>query len=211
MLAFRTKEKKKKKMKNFKDFNIILSGVGGQGIITLTVILASTALNKGYRVRSSELHGLSQRGGSVHTHLRFGTKIHSPLISKGKGNLILALEIQEALVVSCYASKERGTIFLVNKYRTPTLSQTLSEKKIINNLKKVSKKIILIPASGLIRKESLPPVLTGIFMVSYASFKNLIPLNPALILKTLKIIIPQKYLDSNLRAFELAKRYAKKN
>ena len=80
-----------------KTFNIILSGVGGQGIITLLQILAEAAFVEKYDVKTSELHGLSQRGGSVVAHLRFGEKIFSPLIKATEADLILSLEISEAV------------------------------------------------------------------------------------------------------------------
>jgi len=60
--------------KNKKDFNLIIVGTGGQGLITLLQILAEAALIEGYEVKTSELHGLSQRGGSVEVHIRFGKK-----------------------------------------------------------------------------------------------------------------------------------------
>ena len=75
-------------MKN--NFNIIISGIGGQGIITLTRILAEAALLQGLDVKTSELHGLSQRGGSVETHIRFGRNIFSPLVRQGSADLIIS-------------------------------------------------------------------------------------------------------------------------
>ncbi len=83
--------------KNLEKFNIVIVGTGGQGLITLLPIIAEAALFEGYEVRTSELHGLSQRGGSVEVHIRFGQKIYSPLVSQGKADLILGLEMQEAL------------------------------------------------------------------------------------------------------------------
>ena len=77
-----------------KDFNIIISGVGGQGIITLTRILTEAALIEKYDIKSSELHGRSQRGGSVESHIRFGRKIYSPLVKRGGSDLIISLEAQ---------------------------------------------------------------------------------------------------------------------
>lgn len=71
--------------------NIIIAGIGGQGVITLTRILANAALLDGYDVKTSELHGLSQRGGYVETHIRFGKKIYSPLVMPGKADLIIDL------------------------------------------------------------------------------------------------------------------------
>ncbi|MDP2741690.1 MAG: 2-oxoacid:acceptor oxidoreductase family protein [bacterium] len=70
-----------------KTFNIIIAGVGGQGIITLLSIINEAAFIEGYDVKSSELHGLSQRGGGVESYIRFGKNVHSPLFSFGKAAL----------------------------------------------------------------------------------------------------------------------------
>lgn len=74
-----------------KIFNIIIYGLGGQGVITLTRILAHAALLENYDVKTSELRGLAQRGGSVETHLRFDKKIYSPLIMAHQVDLIIDL------------------------------------------------------------------------------------------------------------------------
>ena len=66
------------------NFNIIIAGVGGQGLITVTQILAEAALIEGYDVKTSELHGLSQRGGSVETYIRFGKEIYAHLLTKAR-------------------------------------------------------------------------------------------------------------------------------
>ena len=102
-----------------KNFNIIISGVGGQGLITITKILAKAALIDGFDVKTSELHGLSQRGGSVETAIRFGHKIDSPLIRQGGADLIISLELQEALRACYYASKDSKTMFLINDFVKP--------------------------------------------------------------------------------------------
>ena len=100
-----------------KDFNIILSGVGGQGIITLLSLIDEAAFIEDYNVKSSEIHGLSQRGGSVEAHVRFGEKINSPLVSNGEANLIISLEILEALRSASMAGKQ--TQFLINDFMSP--------------------------------------------------------------------------------------------
>ncbi|MFH1392724.1 MAG: 2-oxoacid:acceptor oxidoreductase family protein [bacterium] len=74
-----------------KNLNIIICGIGGQGVIILTRILANAALLENYDVKTSELHGLAQRGGSVETHVRFGKKIYSPLIMPNQVDLIIDL------------------------------------------------------------------------------------------------------------------------
>lgn len=193
--------------KNNQKFNIIISGTGGQGLITLLQILAEAALIEGYEVKTSELHGLSQRGGSVEVHIRFGQKIFSPLVKQGGANLIISLEAQESLMAAYYASKEAGTIILINNFFIPIPGEkSFKINEISQNLKKISQKIILIPASDICQKELQNNVVAGIYLLGYATFKKLIPLKPESIKKAIKKIIPENYLELNIKAFDLAKR-----
>jgi indolepyruvate ferredoxin oxidoreductase beta subunit len=77
--------------------NILLVGVGGQGTILASKILSDGLLEMGYDVKMSEIHGMSQRGGSVSTQIRFGGKVRSPVIGKGEADIIVAFEKMEAL------------------------------------------------------------------------------------------------------------------
>lgn len=188
-----------------KEFNIIISGVGGQGIITLTRILTEAALIERYDLKSSELHGLSQRGGSVESHIRFGQKVHSPLVKRGGSDLIISLESQEALKVCYYASK-RNTIFLVNDFIKPILNaKVLSSKSISKELKRFSKKLFFVPASKIAKDKLDKEVLAGVYLLGYAVFKKLIPLKPNSVLKAVEKIVPKKYFSLNKKAFYLAK------
>lgn len=187
-----------------KDFNIIISGVGGQGIITLTRILAEAALIEKYDIKTSELHGLSQRGGSVESHIRFGQKIYSPLVKKSGADLIISLEAQEALKVCYYASKT-GTIFLVNDFIKPIFNAKIpSSKSISKELKRFSKKSLFVPASKIAKEKLDKEVLAGVYLLGYAAFKKLIPLKPNSILKAIEKVIPKKYFSLNKKAFNLA-------
>lgn len=185
-----------------KEFNIIINGVGGQGLITLLKVISEAALAEGLDIKSSELHGLSQRGGSVETHLRFGNKIWSPLVLPRKADLVFSLESQESLRVSFYASKK--TAFLINKYQTPTFSKNFSEKEILKNLKKISQKMYLIPASEICQKEFGTDVVSGIYLLGSALSKKVLPLKQNSITSAIKKIIPEKYLELNLKALNLA-------
>ena len=190
--------------KKMSQFNMLIVGTGGQGQITLLQILAEAALFEGYDVKTSELHGLSQRGGSVEIHLRFGKKIYSPLISQGKADLIIGLEMQEALKVYPFANQK--TTFLVNRQIISIpLVKNLTEKEVLENLKKISKNIILIPATEICQRELGKAVVAGVYLISLAAFKKLIPIKPISILKAIKKIIPEKYLELNLKTFNLAK------
>ena len=187
-----------------KDYNIVITGTGGQGLITLLQIIAEASLIEGYDLKTSELHGLSQRGGSVEVHIRFGKKVYSPLISQGKADLILGLEMQEALKGIYFANKK--TKFLINKHILPIpLVKPLTEKQILTNLKKVSRNIQIVPAGEICQEKLGNSVVAGIYLISLAASKGLIPLKSASILRAIKKTIPAKYLELNLKAFRLAK------
>jgi len=87
-------------------FNILMVGVGGQGIITASDILTRAALYAGFDAKKSEIHGMSQRGGSVFSHIRFGKKVYSPIISRGEADILLSLEEMETLRWINYARPE---------------------------------------------------------------------------------------------------------
>ena len=205
--------------KKITEFNMLIVGTGGQGQITLLQVLAEAALIENLDFKSSELHGLSQRGGSVEVHIRFGKQIYSPMVSAGKDVLILGLEMQEALKAYPFASRAttKGeeenlfsspfpqTTFLVNKEIIPIpLVKNLTEQELLKDLKKISRNIILVPAADICQKELENRVVAGIYLISLAAFKKLIPLKPDSILKAIKKIIPKKYLELNLKAFNLA-------
>jgi len=187
-----------------KDFNIIILGTGGQGQITLLQILAEAAFNEGYEVKTAELHGLSQRGGAVEAQIRFGKELFSSLVFQGGADLILALEMHEALRALYYVSEK--TQFLINKFFLPISGQSqIPEKEILTDIKKFTKKIELVSASEICKREIGKEILAGIYLISLATFKKLIPLKPNSILRAIKKIIPEKYRELNIKAFELAK------
>ncbi|MCK4781573.1 indolepyruvate oxidoreductase subunit beta [Candidatus Parcubacteria bacterium] len=187
-------------------FNIVIVGTGGQGLITILKIISQAVLIEGKDIKTSELHGLSQRGGSVEVHLRFGKEIFSPLVKQGSADLVIALEMQETLKACYYASKQAKTIFLVNDFFIPIPGKKLLGKSaILKNLEKFSQETILIPASALCKKQTGTPVTAGVFLISLACFKNLIPLSPDSILQAIKKIVPEKYLELNKKTWLLAK------
>jgi len=193
-------------MKKAKNFNLAIVGVGGQGLLTLLKILDEAALIEGKDFKSAEVHGLSQRGGSVEVYFRMGEEIYSPLICQGGADLIISLEAQQVLQSLKLASKK--TTFLINDFFIPILGrETPKIEKISEILRKFSEKIILIKASEICKKNFKTEVTAGIFLLGYGISKNLIPLKEASILKAIKKVILQKYLELNLKAFNLAKSF----
>jgi len=184
-------------------FNIVISGTGGQGLITLLQILAEAALLEGYDVKTSELHGLSQRGGSVEAYVRFGEKIYSPLVSSGKADLILGLELLEGLRTIRYANPK--TIFLVNKYVFPFIGG-LSEQEILSKFDLIKNEKHIISASKTCQEELGAEVVSGTYLLGYAAHKNLIPLKRESVLESISKVVPEKHFELNKKAFELSVR-----
>jgi len=190
--------------KKTEQFNMIIVGTGGQGLITLLQIISEAAISEGYDIKTSELHGLSQRGGSVEVHIRFGKKIYSPMVAQGKVDFVLGLEEQEILNGVYFANLK--TNFLINQFVIPIpLRKPLIETEILTQLKKVSKNITIVPAEKICQEKLENSVVSGIYLISFAAFKNLIPLKPESIKNAIKKIIPAQFLELNLKAFELAK------
>ena len=99
--------------------NILLVGVGGQGTILASRILTAGLIEAGYDVKMSEIHGMSQRGGSVSTQVRFGEKVDAPIIGKGQADVIVAFEKMEALRALPYLKK--GGKMVVNDFEIPSM------------------------------------------------------------------------------------------
>jgi len=184
-----------------KNFDIIITGVGGQGVITLLSILDEAAFVEGYDVKSSELHGLSQRGGSVEAHVRFGKKVYSPMVSNGSANLIIALEALEGLRESARAGRQ--TKILINEYFLPFMG-SIPREEIVKQLEESKKDYTLVQASKICKDKLQNEVVCTIYLLGYAVSKGILPLKKESVLQAIKNVVPQKYLELNTKAFELA-------
>jgi indolepyruvate ferredoxin oxidoreductase beta subunit len=104
----------KDKMKSC-GLNILIAGVGGQGVLLLGDIIARVLVSEGYDVKASALRGMAQRGGTIFSHIRSGKRIYSPLIPKGKADILVALELIECTRQVEYLKKD-GWVFFVDRY-----------------------------------------------------------------------------------------------
>ncbi len=118
--------------------NVVICGVGGQGIILASNVLCSVAFSEALDVKKSEVHGMAQRGGSVITHVRFGKKVYSPLIEEGTSDFILAFEPLEALRYLPYL-KENG-IMIVNDREISPMSVLVGAAKYPQDIDRQLKK-----------------------------------------------------------------------
>lgn len=92
--------------------NILLVGVGGQGILLASEVLSETFMLAGFDVKKSEIHGMSQRGGSVVSHVRYGKEIHSPIVPEGEGDILFGFEIMETY--RCLPLLKKGATVIAN-------------------------------------------------------------------------------------------------
>lgn len=118
-----------------KVMNILLVGVGGQGIILASEIMGDVFLEAGYDVKKSEVHGMAQRGGSVSTHVRFGPKVFSPLIKEGEVDFFIAFEELEALRYLHYLGPRPE--ILLNRQRLNPPSVALGQEAYPENAEEV--------------------------------------------------------------------------
>lgn len=129
--------------------NIILVGVGGQGTITTSSILAKGLIEEGFDVKMSEIHGMSQRGGTVVTQIKYGDRVYSPIIGEGEADLIVSFEKVEAARALPYL-KEGGTIVTDDReiFPMPVLTGAAAyPSDAIDSLKKVCPNVAVIEAA----------------------------------------------------------------
>ncbi len=183
--------------------NILLCGVGGQGTLLASNVLAEAAMESGFDVKKSEVHGMAQRGGSVVSHVRFGEKVNSPLIRMGECDLLLSFEFLEALRWASYM-KATGKI-IVNTQKILPMSVSAGNSKYPENIEETLRKnvssVFAIDGTGNAEKlgnaKCLNVVLLGILSREVPVIKK------EVWKEVLKRRIPQKLLDLNLKAFEV--------
>jgi indolepyruvate ferredoxin oxidoreductase beta subunit len=196
-----------------KEFNVIVTGIGGQGALTLGIIIAEAALKQGYDVRTTELHGLAQRGGSIPIHIRFGEKMYTPLVLEGEADLIIALEPLEALRTTYFGSKKQKTTFVIDNYKIPPITVSAFGEKypsmndIVSHIKPFSGNIIVLNASDIVKKEIGSVLTSNIFILGYVVSRGLLPLKEKFVLEAMQEVVPQKYFDLNKKTFELGIKY----
>ncbi|OGP86418.1 MAG: hypothetical protein A2Z08_00435 [Deltaproteobacteria bacterium RBG_16_54_11] len=194
---------------NSKVTNILVAGVGGQGVILASDVMADTFLEAGYDVKKSEVHGMAQRGGSVSSHIRFGKKVYSPIIKMGEVDYLCTMERMETLRWLNYCNK--FTVILVDDIEVNPPIVNLGdmeypqdiEKTLRNNFKSVH----IIPATtiaaGLGTERAANVVLSG-------ALSRLLDIDQEQWLKSLLAHLPEKLHELNKKAF-LAGREALSN
>ena len=127
---------------NFNKYTIILTGLGGQGLISLIQIMGHALMIKGYKVVTSETHGLSQRGGRVTCFLRFGENVQSPIPMIGTADMIISLEKSCVLDALKFANPDRSTRLIILTYKNVLKGSTYPSNDYINTVVKNNSKFV---------------------------------------------------------------------
>lgn len=183
-----------------KMFNILMVGVGGQGIILSSDILTLAALYSGYDVKKSEIHGMSQRGGSVSSHIRFGEKIYSPVISMSEADFLISLEEMEILRWQKYLNHKTRIVFLKNRI-LPFTAQKYPEG-IEEEVTKQYKDTMVVDPEKLKEKIGHSKFL-NIAIVGLLS--NFLSIDDVSWKESITELVPQGTVDKNLNAFNVGK------
>lgn len=181
--------------------SIMIVGVGGQGTLLASRILGNTVINEGYDVKVSEVHGMSQRGGSVVTYVKFGEKVYSPIIDEGEADIILAFEQLEAMRALPFL-KKGGTMIVNSQKINPMPVITGAAKYPENILEKIADKVNLVSVDALsLAKEAGNIKAVNVVLIGVMAKNTEIPYENWV--ETIKTTVPEKFLDANLKAFDL--------
>jgi indolepyruvate ferredoxin oxidoreductase beta subunit len=190
-----------------KELNIIICGVGGQGNLLLVRIIGTSAMREGHQVRAADTFGVSQRGGSVLSHIRIGSGIHSSMVPLGRCDLLLGLEPGEALRRAADFVRTDGLIIVNTAPVLPSKVKVGEEtyppvKSIMGLLRRVTPNVIELDAAARAREttgseRSLNMVMAGVMMA-----QDILPIR----VNTFKEEIQEKtggFSQKNLQAFEV--------
>ncbi len=187
--------------------NIMIVGVGGQGTLLASRILGNVAIKEGFDVKVSEVHGMSQRGGSVVTYVKYGKEVNSPIIDQGEADLILAFEKLEAIRALPYLKKD-GKMILNDGEIAPMPVITGAKQYPEGILEELNQKInaTAVPALAL-SLEAGSPKAVNVVLIGVLARRMTIA--KEVFVEVIKQTVPAKFLELNLKAFELGYNYGK--
>lgn len=183
-----------------KDISILIVGVGGQGTLLTSRILGSVAMELGYDVKMSELHGMAQRGGAVVTYVKMGEKVYSPIIEEQEADIILAFEELEGLRWNRFLKKDGMIVINTQQIDPmPVITRKASyPENITDKLKNTYANTILIDALDIAKKLGSVKVVNVVMLGKIAKLLNL---DKDLFMRAIENSVPAKLLDLNNKAF----------
>lgn len=182
--------------------NIMLAGVGGQGTVLASKLIAQSAMNRGQNARTAETIGMAQRGGCVVSHVRIGEELHSPMIPQGSADLLIGFEPAEAVRCLPYL-KKGGTVVVSSKAIKPVTASLsgldYNGAEMLAFLKQQVEKLIVVDGEGICAQCGSAKVL-NVALLGAAAASGVLGLTLEQLLETIRQRIPERFLDSNLKA-----------
>lgn len=182
--------------------SVIIVGVGGQGTLLASRVLGSAMLSLGVDVKVSEVHGMSQRGGSVVTYVRYGDKVYSPVIEQGEADVVLAFEALEAARFLPWL-KPGGTVVVNTQQIDPmpvVTGNAVYPEDIIGAVKAQGVKVVAFDALSLAEQAGS---VKAVNVVLIGAMAKRLEIDKKVWIETIKATVPPKFIDMNLKAFEL--------
>ncbi len=188
--------------------SVMIVGVGGQGTLLTSRLLGNVMLSQGYDVKVSEVHGMSQRGGSVVTYVRYGQEIASPIITQGQADMILAFEQLEAARWLPYL-KEGGDLIVNTQQIDPMPVVTGVAEYPTDVMEQLEKQPIRLTALDALSLAEQAGSVKAVNVVLVGVMAKRTDMPKEVWLEAVKQTVPPKFLDLNLKAFELGYEAAK--
>jgi len=189
-----------------KEFNVVLAGVGGQGILLAAEILGAAAVEEGLNVRVSEIHGMAQRGGAVTSNVRIGENVSSSTVLEGQADVLLGFEPLETLRNLKYASDK--TVVVMSDEKIPPTELAAkniaypSMKEVIAKITRFTTSVIVVETEKLAREAG--SILTrNVVLLGALLATEKVPARTESVLKALKELVPAKHVEMNVKAFKL--------
>lgn len=190
-------------------FRLVIAGVGGQGTLLASRLLAESAIREGLPVRIGETYGMAQRGGPVMGHMQIGGEASSPVICPAEADALLGFEEAEA-VRRGVTYLRKGGLALVNSRRLPPvevisgIAEYPSSESLMSFLSEITENIVSFDATRR-AEEAGDPIATNIVMLGALCTSGCLPFSEDTVLDVLRDSIRKQYHATNLRAFELGK------
>ena len=185
--------------------NVMIVGVGGQGSLLASKLLGHLLLSCRYDVKVSEVHGMSQRGGSVVTYVRWGDKVYSPVIDKGEADFIVSFELLEAARYIPYLKK--GGVIVTNTQQIDPMPVITGAAAYPENLvEKIAAAGISIDAMDCLTLAEQAGSLKAVNIVLLGRLSHYFDIPEEKWMASLEAIVPAKFLEINKRAFEIGKK-----
>ncbi len=183
-------------------FDILIVGVGGQGVLLASEIISEAAITAGMDVKKSEVHGMSQRGGIVTSHVRMAPKVYSPTIQQGMADIIMAFEQAEGLRALNWMRAD-GVAIVSTTALIPAIVTSTKEfeypEDAIDQMKERADNVVVVEADRIAGELGNPRLVNTILL---GVMSALLPIDREVWLETIKKKVKERFVEINLKAFE---------